>query len=289
MIKAKKIIVSLLMLVCVNVYAQQMKYEKLEINMFPEAKEGFKKVYIQVPIEKNEENFKVEVFVGKEALLDCNKYFLIGNITEKNLDGWGYNFYEIESSGEMGGTKMACPQEKLTNKFVYLQPLLLRYNSKLPIVLYVPNDFVIKYKIFKADSKLYHAKEASTKETSSVNKINYTTLNNYFVKNNVKQQGAFKITSQNEFDKFFGAATVMGKNGKPTKIDFSKQTVVTIILNETAKNTTIQLSNLMLDAGNNIILNYSTKVGEKQTYTTKPFILLAIDKKYSGKLIAKKQ
>jgi ecotin len=32
--------------------------------MFPKAKEGYKQVYIQLPVAKNENDLKVEVFVG---------------------------------------------------------------------------------------------------------------------------------------------------------------------------------------------------------------------------------
>lgn len=39
-----------------------------------------------------------------------------------------------------------------------MQPELLRYNSKLPIVIYAPKDMEVKYRIWKADSKFQNSK-----------------------------------------------------------------------------------------------------------------------------------
>lgn len=129
-----------------------------EIKMFPKAKEGYKQVFIKVPASKNENNMKVEVFVGKTQLVDCNQHRMGGTMEEKNLEGWGYNYYEVASNGQATSTMMACPDGKKTKQFIYIQPELLRYNSKLPIVLYVPKNMEVKYKIWKAENKFNNAK-----------------------------------------------------------------------------------------------------------------------------------
>lgn len=82
----KAVSVVLMMFVVGNVSAQKKKtekFEKLEIEMFPKAKEGFKQVYIQLPVAKNENDLKVEFFVGVEKLLDCNKHFLMEKLLRK--------------------------------------------------------------------------------------------------------------------------------------------------------------------------------------------------------------
>lgn len=53
---------------------------------------------------------------------------------------------------------MACPDNVLQTKFVHLQGEITRYNSKLPIVLYVPEKLDVQYRIWKADKKMQHAK-----------------------------------------------------------------------------------------------------------------------------------
>jgi ecotin len=151
---SKTIIAGLIMFAGVNAFAQKKveKFEKLQIEMFPKAKEGYKQVYVQLPIAKNENDLKVEFFAGTEKMLDCNKHFLIGKVNNQDLQGWGYNYYEIESKGETGGTLMACPDQKLTKKFVSLQPETVRYNSKLPLVFYLPKDMEIRYRILRPDA-----------------------------------------------------------------------------------------------------------------------------------------
>jgi ecotin len=148
---SKTIITGLMMFVGVNAFAQKKakKFEKLQIEMFPKAKEGYKQVYIQLPIAKNESDLKVEFFAGIEKMLDCNKHFLIGKVDNQDLKGWGYSYYEVESKGETGGTLMACLDPKLTKKFISLQPETVRYNSKLPLVFYIPKDMEIQYRILK--------------------------------------------------------------------------------------------------------------------------------------------
>lgn len=156
---SKTLMVGLAMMAGVNAFAQKKteKFEKLQIEMFPKAKEGYKQVYIQLPVAKNENDLKVEFFVGKEKMLDCNKYFLMGNMKTQDLQGWGYNYYEVESNGETGGTLMACPDQKKTQKFVSLQPEIVRYNSKLPLVFYVPKDLEVRYRVLRPDAKMKKA------------------------------------------------------------------------------------------------------------------------------------
>ncbi|MCW3169544.1 serine protease inhibitor ecotin [Chryseobacterium sp. 09-1422] len=142
-----------------NISAQKKteKFEKLQIEMFPKAKEGLKQVYIQLPVAKNESDLKVEFFVGVEKLLDCNKHFLLGEVTTQDLQGWGYNYYEVEYKGETGGTLMGCPDQKKTRKFVSLQPEIVRYNSKLPLVFYIPKDMEVRYRILRPDAAMKKA------------------------------------------------------------------------------------------------------------------------------------
>lgn len=140
--------VVLTMLFAANIsFAQQSKTDH---SMFPAASAGFTKQIITLPVAKNEDNLKVEIFVGKTIEVDCNRYFLSGTIKEQNLEGWGYTFYKVESNGAIGGTKMMCPDEKKTMKFVNMQALFISYNSKLPVVVYVPEGMELKYRIWKA-------------------------------------------------------------------------------------------------------------------------------------------
>jgi ecotin len=142
-----------------NAFAQKkvQKFEKLDISMYPMAQKGYKQVIIQLPIEKNEDNLKIELNIGIEKMVDCNSHGLIGKATEETVEGWGYNYYTVESSGETTSTRMGCPNPP-TKKFVSMAPILTRYNSKLPIVLYVPQNIDVKYRIWRADTIMQKAK-----------------------------------------------------------------------------------------------------------------------------------
>lgn len=155
----KTLITGLVLLVGVTAFAQKKteKYEKLDIGMFPKAKEGYKQVYIQVPTDKNEDDLKVEFFVGIEAMVDCNRHSLGGSVKSKDLEGWGYSYYEVEYSGQMISTKMGCGNQKATKKFVSFQPEIARYNSKLPMIFYVPKDMEVRYRILRPDGNMKKA------------------------------------------------------------------------------------------------------------------------------------
>ncbi|WP_326984191.1 ecotin family protein [Chryseobacterium sp. MYb264] len=151
---SKTLMTGLIMMIGVNAFAQKKaeKFAKLEIEMFPKAKEGYKQVYVQLPIAKNENDLKVEFFVGAEKMLDCNKHFMMGEVKTQDLQGWGYTYYDVESKGEVGGTLMGCPDQKLTKQFVNLKPETVRYNSKLPLVFYIPKDMEVRYRVLRPDA-----------------------------------------------------------------------------------------------------------------------------------------
>lgn len=145
----KSISVLLLSLVLVPVVNAQVKQN---LDAFPAASEGMVRHVIELPKKSDESKFKVEIIPGKVMLVDCNLHTLTGELTEKDLQGWGYTYYEFKSDGKTASTLMACNQPK-ENKFVLSKTLLVRYNSKLPIVVYAPAGYDIKYRIWKADKE----------------------------------------------------------------------------------------------------------------------------------------
>ena len=119
---------------------------------FPKAGEGMVRHVIEMKKKSDESLYKVEIIPGKVMSVDCNHHSLMGKLEEKDLQGWGYTYYEFTSDGQTRSTMMACnkPNE---NKFVSGQTLIARYNSKLPIVIYAPKGYEVKYRIWKADKE----------------------------------------------------------------------------------------------------------------------------------------
>ncbi len=130
-----------------------------DISMYPKVLKDENQHIIELPNLDNESNYKVEIFVAKEMEVDCNDHFLAGALEEKDVKGWGYNYYTFKTDGSVISTMMACPDNTLTKKDVYSKGQLVAYNSKLPIVIYTPEGYNVKYKIWNVLSEEFTAVE----------------------------------------------------------------------------------------------------------------------------------
>lgn len=133
---------------------------KLEdVAPFPKADSGFTRQVIHLAPQQQEDSYQVEILAGKTLAVDCNRQRLGGMLEEKNLEGWGYPFYRLEKVIGPMSTLMACPDGKSRQEFVPVvgDGFMLRYNSTLPIVLYVPKEVEVRYRIWSASSKVEKA------------------------------------------------------------------------------------------------------------------------------------
>ncbi len=125
---------------------------------FPSAEEGMVRYVLQLPKQDDESVFKVELIVGKTVQIDeVNKYFFGGHIEKETIKGWGYPLHTIKKLGPMGGTLIAVdPNAPKVDRFITIggEPYLIRYNSRLPIVVYVPDGVEVRYRIWKASDEV---------------------------------------------------------------------------------------------------------------------------------------
>jgi ecotin len=125
---------------------------------FPPPEDGMVRYVLQVLKQDDESTFKVELIVGKTVKLDKgNRYFFGGKIEVETIKGWGFPRYNVSKLGPMAGTMMAIdPNAPKVNRFITLggEPYLIRYNSRLPIVVYAPSDVEVRYRIWRASSEV---------------------------------------------------------------------------------------------------------------------------------------
>jgi ecotin len=125
-----------------------------ELQAFPDAREGMERLVIVLPHKERgeEDGFKVELTPGKMMLTDGVNLMRLGStIAPRPLEGWGYTYYEVTGSDVAMSTLMAAPEggQKI-ERFVAGAPLLIPYNSRLPIVVYVPEGYEVRYRIWSA-------------------------------------------------------------------------------------------------------------------------------------------
>ena len=124
---------------------------------FPPADPGMTRHVIRLPAKSDESDRKVELIVGKTVELEPrNTYFFAGRIEQKEIPGWGFTRYVVQKLGPMAGTLMAVdPASPKVKRFVAIggEPFLVRYNSRLPIVVYVPEGAEVRYRIWSASDK----------------------------------------------------------------------------------------------------------------------------------------
>ncbi|MDQ1095241.1 MULTISPECIES: hypothetical protein [Chryseobacterium] len=109
--------------------------------------------------------------------------------------------------------------------------------------------------------------------------ITFREAKNYFT-NNTAKPAVVKIATQEEFDKYFGAAATM--KSKPTEIDFSKEYVLAVIGQESKNNISMKAQSVVKKADGKLVINYRKSVGKKQTYTIIPSIVLIVNKRTAG-------
>ena len=156
-------LMQVLTLVLVMLSISTARAEHPELKAFPVAKEGMERFVIVLPHKERgeEDSFQVELIVGKEMLTDgVNLVRLANTIEARPLEGWGYTYYEVTGPSETVSTRMAPPAgAPQVKKFVTAPPLHIAYNSRLPIVVYAPTGYEVRYRIWRASKKTSKAEK----------------------------------------------------------------------------------------------------------------------------------
>lgn len=128
----------------------------------------------------------------------------------------------------------------------------------------------------------------NTATTSVTEDIPYQVANRYFFRNDAALSSLTdpRIFSREQFDLLFGAAPVMGKEGKPTVIDFSSSYVIALVSPPVNRLNEFRVQSLKKEAGK-IILRYRVQEGKEISSTIQPLLLLIVNKSQQGELLLK--
>lgn len=132
-----------------------------DLQPYPAAQDGLVRMVLRVPANDDESIRKVEIIVGKILSVDCNRTSFAGTLEHHVVEGWGYPYFVLDQVGGPMSTKMACPPaHENTDEFVKVvgDGFLRRYNSKLPMVVFVPEGFEVRYRIWTAQDDIGQAR-----------------------------------------------------------------------------------------------------------------------------------
>lgn len=124
-----------------------------DLKPFPAPAADQNRWVIRLPALSDEDTRKVELIVGREMVVDCNRHGLLGKLEQKTVAGWGYSYVVLSGNGSVVSTRMGCPGQRQHKDFVTVQPLMLRYNSQLPLVVYAPKDMQVRYRLWAPQDK----------------------------------------------------------------------------------------------------------------------------------------
>lgn len=122
-----------------------------ELKAYPEAKAGQTRHVIELPALPNEDGMKVELIAGQTQIIDCNQHVLGGELKEETVQGWGYTYHILPEVRGGASTMMGCAPGSDREAFVTLpSQTLIRYNSRLPVVVYTPDTVDLRYRLWSA-------------------------------------------------------------------------------------------------------------------------------------------
>lgn len=144
----------LLTLILLGTHAMGQQSDQNNMKAYPPADEGMKRFVLNLEPKQQEEDYRIELMVGKTIEVDPqNRFFFAGDLQEVTIEGWGFPKYVVKEIGPLASTRIAVdPNAPKVKRFVQIggEPKLLRYNSKLPVVVYVPKDAEVQLRVWVA-------------------------------------------------------------------------------------------------------------------------------------------
>jgi ecotin len=149
-----------------------MAIPRLDLGPYPAAAKAERRWVVQLPSlpppdrepgpSSEPADWRVELIVGRNALVDCNLHRFSGRIRRASLPGSTRSVLRVEDVTPMASTRMACPPDQpMRRLFVPMggEPLLLPYDRSEPIVVYIPADLELRWRLWRADRRSQSARQ----------------------------------------------------------------------------------------------------------------------------------
>ena len=117
-----------------------------ELKAFPTQLAGHQRHVIELPALPDEDAHKLELIGGKAMTVDCNARGMDGHFEPREVPGRKPTYWVFTSQGQVMSTRMACPPGSDRREFVSAKTLLVPYNSRLPLVVFVPDGFELRWR-----------------------------------------------------------------------------------------------------------------------------------------------
>ena len=121
----------------------------------------------------------------------------------------------------------------------------------------------------------------SCKKTPESVSVPYETAQNYFAYVDVSSPTTRKLMDLASFESMFDYAWTMGSEETP--LDFDKEFVIAVVHPSTYDRTTLAPVSLVKENGS-LIFTYSEKIGEKQSSSRRPFLIVRVARQYDAPL-----
>jgi ecotin len=135
-----------------DVYTASDYVSSEQIKMFPKPDDNMKQHVITLPTLSNEDQYMLEIQIGQNKLVDCNRHKLMGEIVPKTVEGWGYNYFQVDKIMTGPSTMMMCTEPKTTQFVMLGESIKENYDSRLPKIYYLPHDAQLRYRIWRAET-----------------------------------------------------------------------------------------------------------------------------------------
>ena len=120
-------------------------------NLYPVAKEGESRHHFIPPVRPDEDACKIEISASKVMEADsANMQRIAGAFEEVNIEGWGFTYYKLTADESRMMSTLVGGGHPVKKSVPAGQNLLIRYNSKLPVVVIAPAGYDIQYRVWSA-------------------------------------------------------------------------------------------------------------------------------------------